>query len=151
MEPIWPNDLLDTRHVMSCLTYHAQTHCINHKHCLLSLQRSHHSISMMSSVHHLCYWLVPWEHVFLFTFYVSFCNRFALGDWCQCLYNDYSECNYLWDVLVLVSAGLHTLGVPDESGVLDCSDVERTLFLRVHLLLSASACSISTNMLCSFD
>lgn len=72
MEPLWPDDLLDTRRVMSCLTYHTRTHCVNHKHCLLSLQQSHLSISVMSSVHHLCFWLWQ-EHVV--------CSHFMCFPW----------------------------------------------------------------------
>lgn len=56
------------------------------------------------------------------------------------------------------SAVVHALDVHDESAVLDCSDVERTLFFCVHLhhwvcaqSRAASACSISTNMLRSCD
>lgn len=163
MEPIWPDDLLDTRHVMSCLTYHTRTHCVNHKHRMLSLQQSHLSISTMSSVHHLCFLVVART---CFPVYILCVFRYiiALWDWCQCLNKvikrtrnittfEMSLCMWVqFCILWMCRMRVQSLTVQTWKGHCSCLCICISGCVRAPVQShAASACSISTNMLCSCD
>lgn len=162
MEPLWPDDLLDTRQVMSCLTYHTRTHCINHQHCLLSLQQLHLAISVMSSVHHLCFCLWQ-EHVFC-SHLMCFLWYSCTFDWCQCLYNVFKRARsittfamslHMWVqfcILWMCVMRAQSLTVPMWKGHCSCVCICISGCVRLPVQShTASACSISTNMLCSCD
>lgn len=168
LEPLWPDDLLHTWRVISYLTYHTWTHCGNHKH---DLQQSHISISVMSSVHHLSFWLGR-EHFLLQFMCILWYNSLPHfgklhlasqgSDWCQCLDTTFKEVmnrtisemsccmDYRLDVHESSTAGMW------KRTVLVCVHIRPYVHIRPCVCVpvqsqTAWVCSISTNTLFSHD